>query len=86
MRNVSLAALDSSALSVLPIATDYPPGHLLDWHEHRRAQLLYAATGTMLVETADGAWTVPGGAGCAHPAANAAPRAHARRANEQPLH
>ena len=60
MRNVSLATLDSSARPVLPIATDYQPGHLLDWHEHRRAQLLYAATGTMLVETADGAWTVPG--------------------------
>lgn len=60
MRNVSLATLDSSPRPVLPIATDYPPGHLLDWHQHRRAQLLYAATGTMLVETADGAWTVPG--------------------------
>ncbi|MFF8817120.1 AraC family transcriptional regulator [Leucobacter sp. NPDC015123] len=60
MRNVSLAALDGSARTILPIATDYPPGHLLDWHEHRRAQLLYAAAGTMLVETADGAWTIPG--------------------------
>ncbi|GAA1316481.1 helix-turn-helix transcriptional regulator [Leucobacter albus] len=60
MRNASLADLDRTPIAVLPIATDYPPGHLLDWHEHRRAQLLYAATGTMLVETADGAWTVPG--------------------------
>ncbi|MGB4136902.1 MAG: helix-turn-helix transcriptional regulator [Microbacterium sp.] len=47
-------------MPVLPIATDYPPGRLLRWHEHRRAQFLYAATGTMLVEADDGAWTVPG--------------------------
>ncbi|MGR4010450.1 AraC family transcriptional regulator [Leucobacter sp. 1207-22] len=60
MRNISLAEVDAHDQIVLPIATDYPPGYLLDWHEHRRAQLLYAATGTMLVETADGAWTVPG--------------------------
>lgn len=60
MRNIPLATVDRTAAPVLPIATDYPSGTLLDWHEHRRAQLLYAATGTMLVETADGAWTVPG--------------------------
>ncbi len=60
MRNVLLAEYDTWPVSVLPIATDYPPGHLLDWHQHRRAQLLYGASGTMLVQTADGAWTVPG--------------------------
>lgn len=59
MRNVSLAKIDSVPVPVLPISTQYPSGHLLVWHEHRRAQFLYAATGTMLVETSDGAWTVP---------------------------
>ncbi|MFE1409230.1 AraC family transcriptional regulator [Streptomyces sp. NPDC085524] len=60
MRNVPLARVDHLPAQVLPIATDYPPDTLLAWHEHRRAQFLYAATGTMLVETDDGAWTVPG--------------------------
>lgn len=55
----SLSELDHLPRAVVAIATEYPPGHLLDWHEHRRAQLLYGATGTMLVETAAGAWTVP---------------------------
>jgi AraC-like DNA-binding protein len=32
---------------------------VLDWHEHRRAQFLYGATGVMIVETGDGTWTVP---------------------------
>ncbi|MFE2322660.1 AraC family transcriptional regulator [Streptomyces sp. NPDC059385] len=60
MRNVPLARVDHLPAEVLPIATDYPPDTLLSWHEHRRAQFLYAATGTMLVETDAGAWTVPG--------------------------
>ncbi|MFE2774016.1 AraC family transcriptional regulator [Microbacterium resistens] len=59
MRDVTLAAVDALPTPVLPIATAYPPTHLLAWHEHRRAQFLYAATGTMQVETEHGAWTVP---------------------------
>lgn len=59
MRNVVLDEVDHVARAVLPIGTDYPPGHLLDWHAHRRAQFLYGATGVMVVDTADGTWTVP---------------------------
>ncbi|WP_228000082.1 AraC family transcriptional regulator [Nocardia australiensis] len=59
MRNVPLHEVDAVERDVLPIATDYTPGFLLDWHEHRRAQFLYGATGTMVVETDDGTWTVP---------------------------
>ncbi|MEU0671470.1 helix-turn-helix transcriptional regulator [Streptomyces sp. NPDC006172] len=59
MRNVSLDAVDHVKRDVLPIGTDYPPGHLLDWHEHRRAQFLYGATGVMVVDTVAGTWTVP---------------------------
>ncbi|MEU4659185.1 helix-turn-helix transcriptional regulator [Streptomyces sp. NPDC023723] len=59
MRNIPLADVDHLDLAVLPIATDYPPGHLLDWHEHRRAQFLHGATGVMVVDTAEGSWTVP---------------------------
>ncbi|MEU6375059.1 helix-turn-helix transcriptional regulator [Streptomyces sp. NPDC046909] len=59
MRNIPLADVDHLDRAVLPIGTDYPPGHVLDWHEHRRAQLLYGATGVMVVDTADGTWTVP---------------------------
>ncbi|MFJ2567215.1 MULTISPECIES: AraC family transcriptional regulator [unclassified Streptomyces] len=59
MKNVSLADVDHADRVVLPIGTDYPPGHVLDWHEHRRAQFLYGATGVMVVDTAEGTWTVP---------------------------
>nr|WP_206441946.1 helix-turn-helix transcriptional regulator [Streptomyces boncukensis] len=43
----------------MPIGTDYPPGYVLDWHAHRRAQFLYGATGVMVVDTGEGTWTVP---------------------------
>ncbi|WP_329454150.1 AraC family transcriptional regulator [Streptomyces sp. NBC_01497] len=59
MRNVPLAAVDHVDRAVLPIGTDYPPGHVLDWHAHQRAQFLYGATGVMVVDTAEGTWTVP---------------------------
>ncbi|WP_106582280.1 AraC family transcriptional regulator [Murinocardiopsis flavida] len=59
MRNIPIAEVDTIDRPVLAIGTDYPPHHLLPTHRHRRAQLLYGATGTMRVETADGTWTVP---------------------------
>ena len=59
MRNVALDDVDTVDRAVLAIGTDYPPSHLLPDHRHRRAQLLYAATGIMRVDTADASWTVP---------------------------
>jgi len=54
-----VADYDHLAVDVLPIGTEYPSDVLLPRHEHRRAQLLYGASGVMLVETDDGTWTVP---------------------------
>lgn len=59
MRGASLSEMDSMPVDVLPIGRDYPPDHLLARHEHRRAQLLYGGSGTMLVSTDGGSWTVP---------------------------
>jgi AraC-like DNA-binding protein len=59
VRNIHIDEVDALDRDILAIGTDYPPGHLLPAHHHRRAQLLYGATGTMRVETADGTWTVP---------------------------
>ncbi|MFF9760160.1 MULTISPECIES: AraC family transcriptional regulator [Streptomyces] len=59
MRNVRVDEVDALDRAVLAIGTDYPPGHLLPYHEHRRAQVLYAATGVMELATAQGTWTVP---------------------------
>ncbi|MEV6949463.1 helix-turn-helix transcriptional regulator [Streptomyces sp. NPDC051172] len=59
MRNIPVAEVDDLGRAVLAIGTDYPHDHLLVRHEHRRAQVLYAATGVMQVETDDGNWTIP---------------------------
>ncbi len=59
MRNTSIDLLDAIPRAVVAIGTDYPHGHLLPSHHHRRAQLLYGATGVMQVRTEDGNWVVP---------------------------
>ncbi|EMW1016216.1 helix-turn-helix transcriptional regulator [Serratia marcescens] len=59
MRNVRIDDIDHVTRAVIAIGTDYPPGHLLPMHSHRRAQLLYGATGVMHVFTQQGNWVVP---------------------------
>ncbi|POA21035.1 AraC family transcriptional regulator [Pseudomonas sp. FW300-N1A1] len=59
MRNTSIDVLDQTPRTVVAIGTDYPNGHLLPRHSHRRSQLLYGATGVMQVSTFDGSWVVP---------------------------
>lgn len=36
-----------------------PADHVIDWHTHQRAQLLYAVSGVMRVTTEIGVWVVP---------------------------
>lgn len=59
MHNIPLDSVDAVARPLLAIGTDYPPGTLLDFHTHRRAQVLYGMTGLMEVETDDGTWVIP---------------------------
>jgi AraC-like DNA-binding protein/mannose-6-phosphate isomerase-like protein (cupin superfamily) len=59
MRNTHIDHYDSLDRAVVAIGNDYPPGTLLPAHSHRRAQLLYGATGVMQVTTRDGNWVVP---------------------------
>jgi AraC-like DNA-binding protein len=44
---------------IVAVGNDYPPAFELDWHEHRRGQLLYAARGVIVVSTPYGAWVAP---------------------------
>ncbi|NBF08628.1 AraC family transcriptional regulator [Pseudomonas sp. Fl4BN1] len=59
MRNISIEQLDQTPRPVLSIGTDYADGQRLPRHRHRRAQLLYGATGVMQVSTDQGNWVVP---------------------------
>jgi AraC-like DNA-binding protein len=51
--------LEDVARPVLAIGNDYPASFELDWHHHRRGQLLYAAKGVVAVRTPQGAWVAP---------------------------
>jgi AraC-like DNA-binding protein/quercetin dioxygenase-like cupin family protein len=44
---------------VVARAYDYPPGLCTEMHTHARAQLVFAASGTMTVTTERGIWVVP---------------------------
>jgi AraC-like DNA-binding protein/quercetin dioxygenase-like cupin family protein len=59
VRDVHIDQVDDLDRDVVAISTRYPAGTLLPSHRHRRAQLLYGATGTMRVQTGHGSWTVP---------------------------
>ncbi|XXD10112.1 AraC family transcriptional regulator [Klebsiella sp. R445] len=59
MRNVKIEDVDSLDRDVVALGNDYEQGFILPQHQHRRAQLLYGATGLMYVTTQDGEWVVP---------------------------
>lgn len=59
VRNARVADYEAVARTVLAIGNDYPAGHETAPHHHRRAQLLYAMSGIMLLATSEGTWLVP---------------------------
>lgn len=59
MYNIPIADVDKLDRPVIGIGTDYPRGFYLAAHRHRRAQLLYGASGVMHVRTHTGGWIVP---------------------------
>ncbi len=44
---------------VVARSADYPDGHAVRPHRHRRHQLLYGSTGVVVVSAAHGAWVMP---------------------------
>lgn len=54
-----LEGIDPAAHPIVALAQQYRHGAVVAPHRHRRAQLLFAVTGTMRVTTPDGAWIVP---------------------------
>ncbi|WP_394838226.1 helix-turn-helix transcriptional regulator [Pendulispora rubella] len=60
MRNTTyVEAFDTLPQAVIAIGNDYPAHHVVKPHSHRRSQLLYSASGAMMVTTEHGAWVVP---------------------------
>jgi AraC-like DNA-binding protein len=59
VRAIQIEALDEIPRPVIAIGNEYPPGHWIAPHAHRRSQLLYGASGTIVVGTDRGTWLVP---------------------------
>lgn len=59
MRNVKIDDVDYLDREIVALGNDYEQGFILPLHQHRRAQLLYGATGLMYVSTSEGEWVVP---------------------------
>ncbi|MEA1648272.1 helix-turn-helix transcriptional regulator [Nitrospirillum sp. BR 11164] len=59
VRNVRSQVYETAPQPVFALGNDYPPGHVLPPHHHRRCQLLYGIRGVMTVATAQGSWMVP---------------------------
>ncbi|MFJ5160153.1 helix-turn-helix transcriptional regulator [Pantoea sp. NPDC088449] len=59
MRNSHIDQYDHLDREVVALGNHYAQGFVLPEHRHRRAQLLYGATGLMHVTTQSGEWVVP---------------------------
>jgi AraC-like DNA-binding protein len=59
VRDIDPNDFEDTPRPVVAIGNDYPPDFELARHQHRRAQLLYAAEGVVTVDTTEGAWVVP---------------------------
>jgi AraC-like DNA-binding protein len=58
-RHMRAQEVEAVPRPVVSVGNDYPAGHVHPAHQHGRSQLLFAEWGTMLVQTATGAWMVP---------------------------
>jgi AraC-like DNA-binding protein len=44
---------------VAVMAKDIPDNHTTGWHHHKRAQLVFASSGVIVVRTREGTWVIP---------------------------
>jgi AraC-like DNA-binding protein len=58
-REIPIDSVDRVARPVVAIGNDYPDGHRIKPHHHRRGQLLSGATGVIVLSTAEGTWVMP---------------------------
>ena len=59
VRNARIDAFDHVPRPIIAIGNDYPSGHVVLPHRHRRSQLLYGASGAVIFATERGAWVMP---------------------------
>ncbi|HTU45052.1 MAG TPA: helix-turn-helix transcriptional regulator [Bryobacteraceae bacterium] len=58
-RKIHIDSVDHVPRPVVAIGNDYPDGHLIDPHHHRRSQLISGASGVIVLSTSEGTWVMP---------------------------
>jgi AraC-like DNA-binding protein len=59
VRNSRVEFFDDIQRPLIALGNDFPSGHKVLPHSHRRHQLLYGASGTVVVGTVAGTWMIP---------------------------
>ncbi|MBV9784885.1 MAG: helix-turn-helix transcriptional regulator [Acidisphaera sp.] len=59
VRKTQIEVVDDAPRPLVALGNDYPDGHVIPPHRHRRGQLLSSLTGTLLVTTPTGTWVMP---------------------------
>src|SRR5579875_3227776 len=59
VRLIHIDAVDAAPRAIVAVGNDYPDGHAIAPHRHRRGQLISSVTGTLVLATPDGSWVMP---------------------------
>jgi AraC-like DNA-binding protein len=59
VRNSPVEIYENIPRPLIAMGHDYSDGHVIEPHRHRRCQLLYGASGAVMVTTGQGSWVVP---------------------------
>ncbi|MDR3507406.1 MAG: helix-turn-helix transcriptional regulator [Caulobacteraceae bacterium] len=59
VRNISPADYEATPRPIVAVGNDFPLGHVILAHRHRRCQLLSCPSAVLTVATDQGAWVVP---------------------------
>jgi AraC-like DNA-binding protein len=59
VRRIQVEAVDDVPRPIIAVGNDYPDGHLIAPHRHRRGQLISGASGMIVLGTRHGTWVMP---------------------------
>ncbi len=59
VRKMLVEAVDDVPRPVIAVGNDYPDGHTIAPHQHRRGQLISGASGVVVLATPSGTWVMP---------------------------
>jgi AraC-like DNA-binding protein len=59
VRKMQIEAVDDAAAAIVAVGNDYPDGHVIVPHRHRRGQLISGTSGMLVLATPQGKWVMP---------------------------